>query len=107
MIKYNINKLHGDLISKFPAGEIKISEKSNKDLGNHFNIIVLNEGKEVNMIVSNKEIENDNFNWSYLQDPLNEKSEYVERYSNIDRISDDVKDIFDKNRFSQEYINKI
>ena len=28
-LRYNVNKIHGDLLSQFPSAEIKIEEKSN------------------------------------------------------------------------------
>ena len=63
--KYNINKIHGDLLSQFLNSEIKIEEKSNLKLGNYIEVSIINEGKEVKMVVSKKELENYSFNCSY------------------------------------------
>ena len=106
-LKYNINKIHGDLLSQFLNAEIKIEEKSNLKFGNYIEVSIINEGKEVKMIVIKKDLENDNFNWSYLENPLNEGSFLIVRFSNIDNLTSDVKDIFEKNRFSEEYLNEL
>ena len=60
-LKYNINKIHGDLLSQFLNAEIKIEEKSNLKFGNYIEVSIINEGK----------------------------------------------DIFEKNRFSEEYLNEL
>lgn len=107
MVSYNINTLHSNILSKFYKGETKIEEKSNKKFGNYFEISVINENKEVRMIIPITEMENTNFNWYYLSNPLNESSDLVERNSNIHDVADDIKDIFNKNRFSEDYLKEI
>jgi hypothetical protein len=59
------------------------------------------------MIMTKKDLENYNFNWSYFENPIDENSSLVERNSSIDDLSSDVKEIFEKNRFSEEYLNNI
>ena len=81
--KYNINKIHGDLLSQFLNSEIKIEEKSNLKLGNYIEVSIINEGKEVKMIISKKELENYSFNWSYSENPLNENSDFVKTFDNF------------------------
>jgi hypothetical protein len=105
--KYNINKIHGDLLSQFLNSEIKIEEKSNLKLGNYIEVSIINEGKDVKMVVSKKELENYSFNWSYSENPLNESADFVDRFSSIDDLTSDVKEIFEKNRFSEEYLNEL
>ena len=105
--KYNINKIHGDLLSQFINAEIKIEEKSNLNFGNYMEVSIINEGKEVKMIMTKKDLENYSFNWSYFENPLNENSDLVNRFSSIDDLTSDVKEIFEKNRFSDEYLNEI
>ena len=107
MNTYYINKIHGDLISKFYTSEIKIEEKSRQDLGNYFEISIIKEGKEINMIVTKYEIEKDNFRWYYSSNPLDISAPLVERSSNIDNFSSDVEDIFDKNRFNSDYLKEL
>lgn len=102
MIKYNINKIHGDLINNFDS--VKIEEKSSLKLGNYFEISSISEGLEVKMILTKKGVESNNIQWSYFSNPLNEKEGLVERSSNIENISKDVKDIITKKRFSEEYL---
>ena len=103
-LKYNINKLHGLLLKEF--NEVKIEEKSSIEFGYYFQISV-NEDKEVKFIVSKREMENDNFNWKYFSNPLEENSFLVERKSNIDTMVDDIKEILIKNRFDEDYLTKI
>jgi hypothetical protein len=103
-LKQNINKVHGDLTNYFE--NVKISEKSNKELGNYFELSVLENNKEVKVIIKMTEIENANFSWNYYANPLDENS-LVERVSSIYTFSSDVQDIFEKNRFSSDYINQI
>ena len=105
--KYNINKIHGDLLSQFLNSEIKIEEKSNLKLGNYIEVSIINEGKEVKMIVSKKELEGSSFNWAYLSNPLNESSDFVERNSNVETIANDISEIFEKKRFDSDYLNEL
>jgi hypothetical protein len=105
MMKVNINKVHGGLVSNFE--EVKITEKSDKANGNYFEVSALKESKEVKMIISKKSIENDRFSWSYYSDPSDENSFLIERNSTTDTIVSDVEDIIEKNRFSEGYLSKI
>jgi len=105
MMKININKVHGGLVNNFE--EVRISEKSNKELGNYFEVSALKESKEVKMIITKKNIENDSFSWSYYSDPSDENSYLIERSSNTETIVSDVNDIIEKNRFSEGYLSKI
>ncbi len=106
-LRYNINKIHSDLTSRFYKNEVKIEEKSNLKLGNYFEISIINEDKEVKMIVSKKELEGSSFNWAYLSNPLNESSDFVERNSNIETIANDISEIFEKKRFDTDYLNEL
>jgi hypothetical protein len=103
-LKQNINRVHGDLTNYFE--NVQISEKSNKELGNYFELSVLENNKEVKAIIKMTEIENANFSWEYYANPLDENS-LVERVSSIYTFSSDVQDIFEKNRFSSDYLNQI
>ena len=104
-LKYNINKIHGDLINSFEV--VQVVEKSNKEFGNYFEISNISEGKEVKMIITKKAIENDSFDWLYFSDPMNENSHLIERRSSTDTIAEDIKDIISKNKFSSDYLSKI
>lgn len=104
-LKYNINKIHSDLLSNFE--EVRIDEKSDKKFGNYFLISAINEGKEVKLILTKKSVESGNLNWSYYSNPLKEDSLLVERTSSIADITTDVKDVITKNRFDEEYITSI
>lgn len=104
-LKYNINKIHSDLLSNFE--EVRIDEKSDKKFGNYFLISAINEGKEVKLILTKKSVETGNLNWSYYSNPLKDDSLLVERTSSIADITSDVKDVITKNRFDEEYISSI
>jgi hypothetical protein len=104
-LKYNINKIHGNFLSNFE--EVRIDEKSDIKFGNYFLISAINEGKEVKMIMTKKDLENYSFAWRYSENPLNENADLVERFSSLDDLTSDVKEIFEKNRFSEEYLNEL
>jgi hypothetical protein len=104
-IKSHINKIHIDLVNKFE--QVKIEEKSSLKFGNYFEISSISEGKEVKMIITKKDIESPTFKWFYSENPLDKNSFLIERVSNIDNISTHVDDIITKNRFSEDYLNKI
>jgi hypothetical protein len=75
--------------------------------GNFISISVTNEGKTVKMIVTKRDLESYKFNWLYSVNPLNENANMVERTSTVDTIVGDISDIFEKNRFSSEYLNHL
>lgn len=100
-LKENINKIHYDLTNRF--GEVGIIEKSSLKMGNYFELSVLENNKEVKLLIKKTDIENHNFNWLYFSNPLNENSYLVERNSNVDSITLHIQDIFEKKRFDSEY----
>lgn len=103
-LRQNINKVHIDLTNSF--SEVSISEKFNRTQ-NYFEILIKEGNKEVKMLLDKKQIENKDFEWSYFSNPLNESSTLVQRNSSIDSIVTHIKDIFEKNRFDDEYISQI
>jgi len=102
-LKFNINKLHGLLISNFE--NVTITEKSDIRHNNYFEIIV-KEDKEVKIILNKREIENTNFNWKYFSNPENDDSFLIERHSSIQNIVSDIKDILIRERFDSDYLIK-
>lgn len=104
-LKTNINKLHSDLLSNY--NEVSISEKSNKEFGNYFEISVNENSKTLKMIITKQSVESDSFNWSYYSNPDDENSVLVERNSNLINFIHNVQDIFEKNRFDSDYLEKI
>jgi hypothetical protein len=101
-IKYNINRIHLLLSEKFE--NVKIVEKSSHDFGKYFEISI-KESKEVKIILPFKNIDNKlHIDWFYSANPLNEKSELVQRSSTTESFVEIVRDILDKNRFSEEYL---
>ena len=105
MIKQNINKIHFDLTNEFDA--VEVFEKSNKELGNYIELSITEGNKEVKLIVTKTEVEKNTFNWSYLSNPLKESSDSVYRTSNVFEFSNDIKNIFEKNRFDSDYLDEI
>lgn len=104
-LKQNVNKIHIDLSNNFE--EVNISEKSDLTYGNYIELSVTEGNKNLKMIVTKRDIENYNFNWKYFANPLNENSDLVDRSSTLDGLVNDVKDIFEQNRFNSEYIESI
>ena len=100
-LKYNINLIHSNIKESYKETEIK--EKSDKKFGNYFELNIISEDKELRIILEKKDIEGNVFNWKYFSNPLNEESQLVQRTSNINNISEHVKDIFGKNRFDKNY----
>lgn len=104
-VKYNINKIHGYLLSDFT--EVNISEKSSLKFGKYFEISTGIEEADIKLIIPMINLESDTFNWSYLSNTLNEVSDLVERTSTIHSISNDIKDIILKKRFGSEYLEEL
>lgn len=100
-LKQNINKVHIDLTNSF--SQVKISEKFNKNQ-NYFEILIKEGVKEIKMILDKTQIQNSNFQWSYFSNTFNESSTLIERRSDINSLVSHVKDIFEKNRFDEDYI---
>ena len=103
-LKTNANKIHSDLTSLYEG--VKIEENSNRELGNFVEFRVVENNKELVLSIRKYELEKDIFNWSYLSNPEDVNS-VVERVSNINNFLSDIKDIFEKNRFDQDYLQKL
>lgn len=103
-LKTNANKIHSDLTSLYEG--VKIEENSNRELGNFVEFRVVENNKELVLTIRKYELEKDIFNWSYLSNPEDANS-VVERVSNINNFLSDIKDIFEKNRFDQDYLQKL
>lgn len=101
-LRENINKIHFNLNNQFD--DVKIEEKSNIELGSCVEMTINESEKQVRLVVTKKSLENYRFDWKYLSNPLNESSTQVERTSNVDDFTADIKDIFDRNRFDSDYI---
>lgn len=103
-LKTNINKIHSDLSSIFD--NVEVFEKSSLEFGEYVELKAVNENKELVMIVTKRQLENDKFNWSYYSNPI-KKDFLVERVSTVDGLLSDIKDIFEKNRFDSDYTQQI
>lgn len=104
-LKQNINKVHGDLLNNF--NDVKIVEKSSLEMNNYFELSVLENNKELKLIIRKNDIENNTFNWKYYSNPLDPDSHLIERVSSINGFYNDVKDILEKNRFDVNYLKEI
>ena len=102
--KSNINKIHSDLLANF--GDVQIVEKSSLEFGEYFEIRVNEDSKQLLMVINKRVLESTNFNWMYYANP-NEMTSPVERNSNVSDVIEDVKDIFEKNRFDSDYLQKL
>ena len=103
-LKNNLNKIHFELSDKF---DVVLNEKSDLKIGNYIEFLIKEGKKELKLIIKKKDLENKIFNWNYLSNPLDSNSIIVERFSDIDNFLNDVKDIFQKNRFDSDYLEKI
>jgi hypothetical protein len=101
-IRFNINKI--DTILKENFTKVDISEKSSINLGKYFEIIVT-ESKVVKILLPFKNIDGQiNFEFFYYANPLNESSTLIPRMTNLQLLTETIKDIISNNRFDQEYL---
>ena len=103
-LKANTNKIHADLLQNFD--DVAISEKASLKLGEYVELVAINENKELVIVVEKRQLEQGKFTWGYYSNPLT-KEYLVERVSTVDSLIDDVKDIFNKNRFDEDYLKEI
>jgi hypothetical protein len=101
--KENVNKIHSDLTSKY---DVKIEEGQSKQ-GNFIKFSIKEDKKELLVSIYKSSLEKNHFDWVYDSNPLNENNDLVERSSTIDGFISDVIDIFEKNRFSDDYLKKL
>jgi hypothetical protein len=108
-IKSNANKIHNDMLSKFGDENVKVraEETFNSMFGNYVEFSITNENKLLKFIISKKDLNNSIFTWRYYDNPNSEKISLVERSSSVDTLLNDIVDIFEKNRFSEDYIKNI
>lgn len=104
-LKSNINKIDYNLNKSF--NNVKIEEKSSVNKGYHIELTINENNKLLKAIISKSNLEYPIFNWGYLADPNDENSHFVERRSNINDFTDDIKEIFEKNRFDADYIKTL
>jgi len=103
-LRENLNKIHFELSNRF---DVQINEKSDLKIGNYVEFSINEGNKTVKAFIKKTELNNNNFNWMYFSNPLNENSTKVERTSSVDGFLKDIQDIFEKNRFDSEYIESI
>lgn len=103
-LKTNTNKIHFDLTSLYES--VDIAEKSDRFIGNFVEFRVVENKKELVLTIQKYELEKDTFKWSYLANP-EDKSSIVERVSNVVNFLSDIEDIFEKDRFDQDYLQKL
>ena len=112
MIKENINKIDYELKNLFE--NVEILEKSNRD--NYFFEInatgftfFKGEKKEASIkaIISKPDLMYRTIKWSYYTNPLKENSDIIERYSNIDTISNDIYEVVSKVKMESEYFESL
>lgn len=104
-IKFNINKIHGDLLNLY--NEVSIKEGANEKWGQFFELEIKNEGKTLRCLITKESIMNPSFNWGYFGNPLLENSHLVARQSDIYSFVNHIEDIFTKERFDKDYLKTI
>lgn len=103
-LKENVNRIHSQLSDIYT--EVEISEKQNIKSGSYVQFTVINENKKLILNINKIDLENDNFNWSYYSNP-DELEHLVERFSSVNTFCNDVNDIFEKKRFSSDYLQNL
>lgn len=103
-LKENANRIHANLLDLYDT--VEVFEKSEKDTGNYLEYRVINENKELIIKIVKENLNSNMFSWSYLSNP-DDDSSLVERFSSVDAIGAATLDIFEKNRFSSDYLKKI
>jgi hypothetical protein len=101
-LKSNINRIHSDLTNTFDS--VLISEKANSKMGNYFEIVICEGFAEAKVIVKYNNLGASVVHWSHYSNPLDNESTLIDRSSLLENLSYDIKEIFEKNRFSSEYI---
>lgn len=111
-IKENINKIDYELKNLFE--NVYITEKAIKN--NFFIEIKANKlflfenckkRIEVLININKNNLITNNINWAYSINPLDEKSSFIERTSNISNISNDIYDIAQNKRMVNEYFSNL
>lgn len=102
--KENINKIHFDVSSNFE--NVIILEKSSHS-GNYIELTINEGSKSLITILKKSDLEKNRFDWSYKSNPNDENSFLIERNSSTTNFVEDVRDIFEKNRFDSDYIKII
>ena len=113
-IKSSINKIDYELKSLFENVYIKEQSHGNQfffDITvNKLIPIVEKAGHqrcEVKVKINKYDLLTNNVKWSYLVNPLDESSDWIERISNIDRISSDINDIAIGKKMDKSYFEKL
>lgn len=101
----NINKIHYNISNSF--NKVSINEKSSIEYGNYIELSINESGKDLITIIKKSDLESSEFNWLYKSNPYDKNSTLIERKSSVDNFINDVKDIFEKNRFDSGYIKNI
>ena len=61
----------------------------------------------VKVDISKPSLESKFIKWSYYTNPLNEKSDKIERVSTIDNIANDIHEVLTKKKMESEYFEKL
>ena len=112
-VKENINKIDYQLKKLF--SEVRINEKNfhNKYFfeikaeGLFENLLESNSTRKVKslILIEKKDLEKNVINWKYSINPNNPKSDFIERVSSIDKISEDIHNTIIKKQMDMDYLN--
>lgn len=112
MIKENINKIDFQLKNEFD--DVNIIEKSTKGEFlfeiNASKVININgEPKKVSikLDIKKESLNKDIFNWDYYIDTNDLNSDRIKKTSLVETIQNDILDIFEKKKFSKDYLDKL
>lgn len=101
--KSKLNRIHYLLTEKFD--NVTIVEKSNQKLGAYIELSI-KENVECRIWIRKVDLEQQNINFQYLTNPLNEQS-VISRVSNVENFADSISDIIKNRRFDSDYIESI
>lgn len=112
-IKANINKIDFELKEVFE--NVIISEKSDR-VGHYFEILASSKflfedsswkNAAVCLKIYKQDLVTENVRWFYQVDTLNEKSDWIERSSNLDFFAVDVNNVILLKQMSEDYFSKL
>ena len=115
LISYNINKIDSNLKQLFESVSVKERVITNQfyfEIRCKSNFENLNESltkcsAECVLLVEKRSIMRDLVQWSYLSNPLNENSFWVDRVSHIDSLHEDVYNLIVKKQMETQYFESL
>lgn len=114
-IKSNINKIDFQLKELFEDVNIQEKSKGNqyyfeiKASSKFFNLNESNTWKKAQTMVriNKQDLVGEMVRWSYSVNPLQENADWIERFSNIERVGNEILETITKSRMDSEYLHSL